>query len=157
MNGNFFEEHDFSLWIFAVGTTVIMLMMIGAGIAAAIFVFSLEYLFGDFTPEKLWGILIPIEVILSLSITFTNIIITRGYPKAAKANKAIIYIILACFLFGLLFFDHEFKWLYLSFIALPATAFWLINTTKYKAYLAYFEALHKDPEAFRLQMEKRVS
>ncbi|MBQ4889552.1 hypothetical protein J8L86_06820 [Shewanella sp. MMG014] len=154
MNGNFFEEYDFSLWIFVVGIAVIMLLMIGAGIAAVILVFSFEDQFGDLSPQIFWGFLIPIEVILSLSITFTNIMITRGHSAAVKANKAIIYITLSFFFFGLLFFVHEFKWFFLSFVTLPVTAYWLMNSVKYKAFLAYFEALHRDPEAFRLQMEK---
>lgn len=156
MSDNFFEKHDLSIGMFVVGIAVIMLILISAGIVCFLMILTLQTLLGKFTSEVFGILLVSSELIMTLSIVIPNILIIRGRPKAVKVNQINIYIQLICYLLFLLTFQNKNDLFLLIFVILPLFANWLMLSTKYQAFLAYHEALRKDPIGFRQSIAKRM-
>ncbi|PIW62125.1 MAG: hypothetical protein COW15_05925 [Shewanella sp. CG12_big_fil_rev_8_21_14_0_65_47_15] len=154
MPDNFFEKHDFSIGMFVVGIAVIMFIMFGAGVLCPLVILTLQTLWGEFTPEEFGLLFVSSALIMTLSIVIPNILIIRGRPKAVKVNQINIYFQLVCYSLLLLTFEHENKWFFLCFVIFPLLANWLMASAKYQAFLAYYEAIRKDPAGFRRSIEK---
>jgi hypothetical protein len=156
MPDNFFEKHDFSIGMFVVGIAVIMFIMFGGGMAPLLVVLSMQQLLGEFTSKELVLYIGILELIMNFCIVVPNIMIIRGRPRAAKVNQINIYFQFACYLLFSLIFEHQYKWFCLSFVIFPLLANWLMTSAKYQAFLAYYEAIRKDPAGLRRSMEKML-
>lgn len=156
MPDNFFEKHDFSIGMFVVGIAVIMFIMFGAGVLCPLMILMLQTLLGEFTPEEFGLLFASSALIMTLSIVIPNILIIRGRPKAVKVNQINIYFQFACYLLFSLIFEHQYKWFFLCFVIFPLLANWLMTSAKYQAFLAYYEAIRKDPAGLRRSMEKML-
>ncbi|NMH66499.1 hypothetical protein [Shewanella salipaludis] len=156
MSDNFFEKHEFSMGMFAAGIAVIMFIMFGAGIVCPLAILSLQTLFGEFTSKEFGILFTSSVVIMTLIIVVPNVLIFRGKPRAAKVNQINIYFQLVCYSLLSLTFEHQYKWVFLSFVIFPLLANWLMVSAKYQAFLAYHEALRKDPIGFRRSLAKKM-
>ncbi|MCE9686349.1 hypothetical protein LZP73_09005 [Shewanella sp. AS16] len=156
MPNNFFEKHEFSMGMFAAGIAVIMFIMFSAGVVCFLAILSLQTLFGEFTSKEFGILLVSSELIMTLSIVVPNVLIFRGKPRAAKVNKINIYFQFVCYLLFLFTFENKNDWFLLSFVIFPLLANWLMASAKYQAFLAYHEALRKDPIGFRRSLAKKM-
>ncbi|QLE86648.1 hypothetical protein FLM48_17155 [Shewanella sp. Scap07] len=157
MTDNFFEEYDFSLWIFAVGITVIMLLIISTGVIAPLLLLSLQSIVGEFSNQTFGILLLSIELVIALPLIIANLLVIRGKANAVIVNKASIFFNLVSYLFIAMVLEHEYKWFFMMLISLPVLARVLMQTQKYAAYVAYFEALHRNPQEFREALFRRSS
>ncbi|SON51978.1 hypothetical protein [Vibrio tapetis] len=156
MKDDFFENHELSIWIFFVGIAVIISMMIGGGVTIPLLLFTLEQLIGEFTP-KMYGIHFVLLVItMTLFTVVPSLFIIRGKKALVKVNKMTIFIQVVIYCFALVIYEHEYKYFFLSFVSFPLLALWLMSTPKYRAFVAYHEALHKDPIGFRQKLLDRA-
>ncbi|MCE9686348.1 hypothetical protein LZP73_09000 [Shewanella sp. AS16] len=156
MPDNFFEKHEFSMGMFAAGIAVIMFIMFGGGMASLLVVLSMQQLLGEFTSKELVSYVGILELIMNFCIVVPNVLILRGKPRAAKVNQINIYFQLICYSLLSLTFEHQYKWVFLSFVIFPLLANWLMVSAKYQAFLAYHEALRKDPIGFRRSLAKKM-
>ncbi|GDY25099.1 hypothetical protein AHAT_09890 [Agarivorans sp. Toyoura001] len=155
MSDSFFDKYENSLLNFVVGITVIMFIMFGAGVLCPLLILLAQQFVGEFTPKEFGTFFLVCILVMTLCIVVPNILIVRGKPIAAKINLWNIYFQLACYSLLLLLFKHEYKWLFLSFVSFPLLAYWLMLTTKYKAFVSFYEALRKDPVGFREKLLER--
>lgn len=154
MSDDFFDKHENSLLNFVAGLAVIMFIMFGGGILWPSLIFLLQQLMGEFTSKEFSILFLVGALVISLCITIPNVMITRGKVGAAKFNKINIYIQYACYLLLSLVYEDEYKWISVGFVIFPLLAHWLMVSAKYKAFLAFYEALRKDPEGFREKLKK---
>ncbi|MGF1727487.1 hypothetical protein [Photobacterium nomapromontoriensis] len=156
MIDDFFERHELSIWIFVTGISVIMLPIFGGGLICPLVIGLLQQLLGKFTAEEFGVLLVSLELIMSLFIAIPNILIIRGRSGAVKINKIIINIQLTCYIVVAILLEHEYKWFFIMFVFFPLLASWLMSTARYQAFVAYHEALHKDPVGFRQRLLDRM-
>ncbi|SON51980.1 hypothetical protein [Vibrio tapetis] len=157
MTDNFFKNHELSLWIFAVGITVIMSILIGGGIAVILLTFVLAQHIDYFSTMEYFVFAGALGVIMSLTTSITNLLIIRGRAYAVGINIINIYFQICCYILFAVFLEHKDKWQGLVFSILPFLSLWLMSTPRYRAFVAYHEALHKDPIGFRQKLLERIS
>ncbi|WP_411994085.1 hypothetical protein [Agarivorans sp. DSG3-1] len=156
MTDSFFKKHELSMWIFVVGISVIMTIIIGGGIATVLVVELFQEIFGKFTVDEYLAFNGVLGLTITLIIVATNVLIIRGRPHAVKVNRLNVYFQLASYLLYALIVEHDDKWFGLMFIAFPLLASWLMSSAKYQAFVAYHEALRKNPVEFRQALQKRL-
>ncbi len=157
MADDFFENHELSLWIFSYGISNIILLLLGGGVACFLMVMSIHVLTGELSAEQFGISLTIVEVLMALAIMVPNVLIIRGKPSALAVNKIMVCVQIASYLLFAMTFDQENKWFGLAFGVLPFLSLWLMSTPRYRAFIAYHEALHKDPIGFREKLLQRIS
>lgn len=152
MVDKFYMEHDLSIWVFVVGISVYMSLIIGGGMSCMLMTLLLQSWLGEFTYNEFFMILFPSVILSILWMCVSNmyLLVVRGKPKfVIKMNQIMIGIQFLIYVLVLLFFDHEKKWLALSFAIFPLIAYRLMASAKYQTLLVYYESLKQDPEGFR--------
>lgn len=157
MAEDYFKKHELSLWIFAIGISVIMTILIGGGIAVILLTFLLAQNINHFSTMEYFALAGALGVTIALTTSITNILIIRGRPYGVKVNTYNVYFQIMCYLLFAIAFEHEDKWIGMLFSVLPFLSLWLMSTKKYHAFVAYHEALHKDPIGFREKLLKRIN
>ncbi|MGF1727486.1 hypothetical protein [Photobacterium nomapromontoriensis] len=157
MIDDFFEKHEISILTFVAGISVIMLIMFGGGMAAFIAVASTEHLVGEFSSKQLLTYIVALEIMMNAVIVIPNVlIIVFGKPQAVIVNKINLYFQFTCYSLYILTFGHDIEWFCAIFITFSLLAYWLMSTAKYQAFVAFYEALRKDPVGFRQRLLDRM-
>ncbi|WP_028771457.1 hypothetical protein [Shewanella waksmanii] len=156
MKDSIFDRYKFSIGTFATGIAVIMLLIISGSAALSLLGLSIKQNFSQFSDDNYLTFLTAAATFLAVITIIPNIMITRGKPKAAKVNQYNIWLQLLIYLVVIVTFEHAHKWLTVCLISLPVLTHSLMKSNKYAACLVYFEEMHKNPEAFREQLLKRL-
>lgn len=157
MTDDFFDNHEFSLWIFAYGISNIILLLLGGGGACLVIILSIQAFTGELSTEVFGISLTTAEVLMTLAITITNLMLIRGKPNALAVNRLITYIQITCYILFAITFKHEHKWFGMAFLLFPLLSIWIMSTSKFRAFVAYHKALHKNPTDFRKRLLQRIN
>ncbi|SON51979.1 hypothetical protein [Vibrio tapetis] len=156
MKNDFFESHELTPWIFVIGISVIMTLIIGGGAACFLLLLTVHQVLGYFTIGEYLAAGYVLGIVMTISTSITNILIFRGKPKATIINKIYLYFQLAGYFIVLLIFEDDYKWFFMSCSIFSILAGWLISTPRYHSFVAFYEALHKDPVGFRQKLLDRA-
>lgn len=146
---DFFDNHDINLGVFAVGLVVIMSLIIGGGVVGVLIVESFQQVFGGLSIDIFLALVGALELAMCIAVIIPNIMIVRGKPNAAKANRVHAYVQVTCYLLALLALINDRKMGLVFASIFPLFTIYLMSTNRYQIFIGFYEAIHKDPEGYR--------